>query len=84
MLPYGGYEWNCRELRRRRGTAWAVFMRIRFAIKRQRRLRDDYAALLFKPAKGRLTRATPLASEFESGTWMEAINSSLVRKVPAQ
>ena len=87
MLPYGGDGWDCTELPPRDGqqpyggiyenvvcdkTANGVHV----TITQHKFLRAG------QQAAGR--GGAPLADEFESGTWVEAINASLLDKTPRQ
>ena len=86
MLPYGGAEWNCKDLPPEQGQQpWGGNYENRLCEKTANGVYVTIAQHLYLKAGQQATGngATPLASEFESGTWVEAINASL-RKVPPQ
>ena len=87
MLPYGADEWNCKDLSPQNGeqpyggdyvnsvcqkTTDGVYV----TITKRRFLKAGQLA----PGRG----GTPQPGEFEVGTWIEAINASLVDKAPQQ
>jgi hypothetical protein len=87
MLPYGGAEWNCRELSPQQGQQpWGGVYENSICEKTANGVYVTIAQHYYLKAGQQNTDngATPLASEFESSTLVEAINASLVRKVPAQ
>jgi len=87
MLPYGGAEWSCKDLQPQQGQQpWGGNYENRVCEKTANGVYVTITQHLFLKAGQQNTEngATPLGSEFESSTWVEGINASLVRKVPAQ
>ena len=85
MLPYGGAEWNCNDLPPQQGQQpWGGLYENSVCDKTANGVYVTIAQHYYlKPGQQATGNgATPLASEFESGTWVEAINASLVRKAP--
>jgi hypothetical protein len=85
MLPYGGYEWNCKELSPQNGEqAWGGVYENTVCDKTANGVFVTITQHYYlKPGQQATDNgATPLGNEFESGTWVEGINASLVRKPP--
>jgi len=86
MLPYGGAEWNCKDIQPQQGEQpWGGVYENSVCDKTANGVYVTIAQHYYLKAGQQATGngATPLASEFESGTWVEAINASL-RKPPPQ
>jgi hypothetical protein len=87
MLPYGGADWNCQDLPPQQGEQpWGNIYENSVCEKTANGVHVTIAQHHYLKAGQQATGngATPLPSEFESGTSVEAINASLIRKVPAQ